>query len=153
MSALLFCCVLNGQAAVTRQRASAGTVRCCSQNMQSFHVSKKAYHGYQDKLRASASQRMHSPHESVVEWSFAIDIAQKPDTKPKGQGFQEGEHCSKPGPNVTFTLQIWARPLHNGDIGRGKRLRFPCENLLLCQDRLGTHIRKTQKGRRFPQAS
>ena len=41
------------------------------------------------------------------------------DTKPHGSsGFQEGEHCNKPaksGYNSTsFTLQVWARPLHNG---------------------------------------
>lgn len=48
------------------------------------------------------------------------------DTKPsvsKGD-FTEGAHCNKPGPDVNvshphnaFTLQVWARPLRNGDVG------------------------------------
>ena len=48
------------------------------------------------------------------------------DTKPKvpKRGFAEGVHCNKPGPKVNvshphhaFSLQVWARPLHNGDVG------------------------------------
>jgi hypothetical protein len=47
------------------------------------------------------------------------------DTKPsvpKG-AFAEGAHCNKPGPDINvsnphhaFTLQVWARLLHNGDV-------------------------------------
>lgn len=41
---------------------------------------------------------------------------------PRGE-FAEGAHCNKPGvgvnvshPHHAFTLQVWARPLHNGDV-------------------------------------
>ena len=38
------------------------------------------------------------------------------DTKPHGSGFREGAHCNKPGANVSFSLQVWAKTLHNGDV-------------------------------------
>lgn len=38
------------------------------------------------------------------------------DTKPHTPGFQEGVHCNKPGETVVFSLQIWAKTLHNGDV-------------------------------------